>query len=622
MSWKPTLWLLAAVLLAGAFIVVFERGTQPAGLSTPLEAPLLGFEPGNVTSLAINTSNCNAVCMLRNQTWFLTRPVETRADGTCIRQLLEALQRTRRRDTISGALQQQRGLTLESFGLDKPRVRCVVGYDRRQDEIVFGMDVPLGDLIYAQLNGGEDVVAVTREFEKALPGSLDELRDHAVFPATLRQLARIEIKHAGGFIQLASVGGNWRIQQPKDAPADPARVEWLLGRLRELKVEAFGGDTPGADPVAYGMGPDEAAIEVTVWPEGSSDSGVTLTVGKLSQDNPSLFYARISDMGAIGMVAKSALQPLLELRAETLRDRRLCDANPAQVATLTILDAEKKLVAERLAAGGWAITEPIRGTADAKVVGSLLKELCALRGDELPGAEITNAAMRVTQEAMVRVTIAEAQAPRPDSLTNALPSVDTTVKRKWTYWIGTNTTRGARLILRQEDQMVFKVQTADLTRLFQWEATPETGSTADPLRYMDRRVFDLEADNVRRLTLTKAGREETVVKNAGGNWSVDSPPGTHVADGAVAALLGLAGDLKAVRIESVASTNLTSYGFDEASPRLTFGLTGTGGIQKTILLGGTDQRQGVYAMVQGRDVVFVLPRNVAEALTHSLVTSP
>lgn len=620
MTWKPVIWLSAVVGLVVVFIVVFEHGTQPVGLSAPLDAPMLGFEPDNVTSLALTVSNFSAVCVRRDQTWFLTHPVETRANGARIKKLLDALHRTRRREAISPEMQRLRRLSPGSFGLEQPRAQCVVGYDRKQDEIAIGQEAPLGDLVYVRLNGGVDVLAVTREFDSALPSRLDELRDRAVFPPSLRMTARIEIKHAGGFIQLALVGGEWRIQQPREARADPVAVEWLLGYLRELRVEAFGGDVPVADPVAYGLGPDEAALAVTVWPEGVAD-GVTLTVGKAAQGNPSLFYARISDMGAIGMVGKAVL-PLLDLKAEALRDRRLCDAEPARITSLTLLDGDRKLVMERRVEEGWVITEPLRSLADSRAVGSLLKSVCALRGDEPAEGTRSNLAERIAQEAVVKLTMAEGPLGRAEAGTNATPAVEAEAGRKWSYWVGTNTVATSRLVLRQEDQKVFRVSAADLLRAWEAGAPRDSVSLADPLRYMDRRVFDLDVDHVRRVTLAKDGRAETVVRDGDGNWSVDSPPGTKISEAAVTALLSRAGDLAAVRIESVAATNAGQYGFDETSPRLTFGLTGSGGIQKTIFLGGPDRRQGVYAMVQGRDVVFVLPRAVAEELTRSLLAAP
>ena len=52
---------------------------------------------------------------------------------------------------------------------------------------------------------------------------------------------------------------------------------------------------------------------------------------------------------------------------------------------------------------------------------------------------------------------------------------------------------------------------------------------------------------------------------------------------------------------------------------MTFGLTGASGIQKTVLLGGPCGTNGVYSMIQGQDVVFVLKQEMAQALSRPLV---
>jgi hypothetical protein len=619
MSWKPIGWLLALIALTGGFIAVFEQGTRTVGLVAPLDAPLLTFEKGTVTGLTMSVSNLDVACTLRGQTWFMTRPVETRADAARIRQLLDALHRTRRREVLSPSLRQQRGLSMESFGLDHPRARCVVGVGQRQDEIVFGSEAPLGDLVYARLNGADDVLALTRDFEQALPASVDEMRDRSVFPAAVASASRIEIKHAGGFVQLALRGGEWRIQQPRDARADTVVVEWLLKLLKGLRVEGFGSPILGADPVAYGLGPDDAVLQVSVWPIGAAE-GITLWLGKLKQTTPAVFYARISDSGIVCLVGDAVL-PLIGLKAETLRDRRLCDANPALLTSVTLFDRDQKLVLEHPSAEGWVITEPIRSRAESRAVGTFLKTVCGWKGEEVTGEAATNAASQTAREALIRLSLSEAPVGRSDAVTNGNGGGEALHKR-WTYLVGTNVESNTCMVVRQEDQAVFRMAVADLTRTFKWRDSDNRVNLADPLGYMDRRVLDGVAEHVRRLTLTQGGREETLVKDATGNWTVDSPPGGQMAEGAVPALLGLVSDLQAVRVESVAATNTVRYGFDEMSPRLTFGLTGMGGIQKTILLGGADAHEGVYAMVQGQDVVFVLPKQVAEVLTRSLVMSP
>ena len=619
MSWKPTLWLLAAVFLSALFIVVFEKGTQRVGRPAQADEPLLGFEPGNVTRIEISTPAYRGELALRNQRWYLTSPVETRADDARVRRIVDALHRTRRHETIPPGIQAQRGLTMASFGLETPRGRCVLGYARGQDELVLGAEAPLGNLVYLRVNSGADVIGATREVESVFPVSPDELRDGAVFPASVARASRIEIKHAGGFVQLALRGGEWRIQQPRDARADPARVEGLLRTLKGLQVEDYAGETL-ADPVAYGLGPDEAAVQVTVWPEGEPE-GLTLTLGKAKQDKPSLVYARISDMAAICSVSKEVL-PRLTLNAEGLRDRRLCDADPAAISAITVQDGERKLVLERLTGDGWVITEPIRSRADLPVVGAFLKNLCALQGDALTGEAGTNAAVRLMKEAKLRVSLSEKRTSSPVAITNGSAVADAGPGRGWSFLVGSDSAGGSGLVYHEAVQTVFRVRPADLEKMFQRGDTLAQGNGADPLLYMDRGVLDLDGGNVRRLTVAKLGREETLMMDAGGNWNVDSPPGARLIEGAAPALLALGTALQAVRIESISATNSVRYGIDETSPRVTFGLTGTGGIQKTILLGGDDGHNGVYAMVQGQDVVFVLRRTVAEALTRSLVAAP
>ena len=58
---------------------------------------------------------------------------------------------------------------------------------------------------------------------------------------------------------------------------------------------------------------------------------------------------------------------------------------------------------------------------------------------------------------------------------------------------------------------------------------------------------------------------------------------------------------------------------DRPALTLTLGLTGERGIQKSIAMGFRAETDGIFAMVQGQDVVFVLDRKLVEMLTRDLV---
>ena len=52
---------------------------------------------------------------------------------------------------------------------------------------------------------------------------------------------------------------------------------------------------------------------------------------------------------------------------------------------------------------------------------------------------------------------------------------------------------------------------------------------------------------------------------------------------------------------------------------LTFGLRGEIGIQKSILIGAPSGTNGVYSMIQGQDMVFVLPKTTVDILTNDFL---
>ena len=77
--------------------------------------------------------------------------------------------------------------------------------------------------------------------------------------------------------------------------------------------------------------------------------------------------------------------------------------------------------------------------------------------------------------------------------------------------------------------------------------------------------------------------------------------------------------LPVLRFERLDAVRRAAAGFDNPVLRLSIGLAGASGIEKTLLVGG-ETAGGVYAAVQGQDSVAVIPAAAAEALHRSLVT--
>ncbi len=131
----------------------------------------------------------------------------------------------------------------------------------------------------------------------------------------------------------------------------------------------------------------------------------------------------------------------------------------------------------------------------------------------------------------------------------------------------------------------------------------------------------LAPSTVQTITLSKGDEEQTVRKDESGVWRLVLPAAGHVEADAVQGVLGAVANLKAMRLEGQARDGLASYGLDPPSMKLTMGVSSAQGIRKTLMIGFLAGTDGVYAMVQGQDMIFVLPRDLVGLLGRNLVAA-
>ncbi len=613
MSWRPAVWLAAAASLMALFMVVFEQRQPAPARRLALDDAAIAVDPAVIAALTVADGTSVVSCVQRERRWYVTRPAATRASEQVIRNVLRAVSATRIHERITPQQVRARDLTPASYGLERPRLTVGVTAAGQVHTLAFGDEAPVGNLVFAQVNGDPDVLAVTRDVIDGVPKRAAGWEASAVMPETLLSASRLEIKQPGGFVQLALKDGTWRLQQPRSVKADDTVVERLLQGLHQLQVESTGPAVTGVDLVAYGLGPDDNPLQVTVGSEGDNDA-VTLMLGKPVQETPGLVYARVSDMASLCRVSQGVV-PLLSVRAEDVRDRRLCAVRPGDIAAVRLQDEDHRVELQRTK-GGWRIEDPVRGRADLAAVGQFLKAFCGLESLGFPEPVSTNsAAVAAIAATGCRVVLSDRPFAPPG--TNGAAAARTT--GVWTYRFPAASTGNIVEVTCNEERAVYRVRAADVARLIAHEDAGVRRSFTDPLAYLDRAVLELKPASIRRMTLAYRGREEAVVRDAAGNWTAESPPESRVVPDAVAGILQSVAPLRAARVETLSATNLTVFGLDESATRLTFTLSDDAGLQKTLIISTNGAASGVYGAVQGQDAVFVIPRDMAARLTRSMV---
>jgi len=621
-----------AVCLTGLLILLFERTPQGRRTRPEGAARVFAIEPGSATFLALRRGDLRIECRRVDGRWRIEWPIAARADRGRIERVIATLESLEKRETITPEQRRTRSLGLSDYGLAAPAATVVLGQNDRRRELCIGKQAPFGDLLYVRFSGSEDIMATDPALLEVLQGSLASFRDRTLLPGEGLRTSRMEIhSRKGGFLQLARQAGGWMLQQPVQARADDNGVVAMLDTLFSAEIQEFvwdprlslaADDVPAADGAesgasrvdVYELAPDNAAARVKVW-TGGSDVGRELLIGKETAPDAGTRYARLADEESIYTVS-SALMRTFDVSAGDLRDKRIFPFKPAEIGRLRLQRGDRFVALQRGGAAGWTIVRPIQADADEEVMADVVAALLRLTVARFPETAPTNLAAigLAPPGAEVRLgkrPVAEPSA-QPDETDN-VPPPDRTDAYDAVLLLSVRTNGHARTwAMMREDGAPFEMAAEDVRAML------PGGLSVDPYVYRDRTVLSLSPAAIQRITLRRGAAEQTVERDGKGGWG--SADATQRADAAVIdEILFRAAHLRAQRIQGGGGEKLADYGLHDAAAILTLGLRGEGGIKKSILFGARAAPDGVYAMVQGQDVVYVLSRSLVDVLTSPLV---
>jgi hypothetical protein len=626
MTLKTTLRLLGAIAIAAVLLWILQD-EAPTGVQ---RAALFGrLDIEKLTTLRIvrdeEEQGWNAEFERREGRWYLVQPIESRADGAEIDRLVTVLESLEAGETITVLDRRQRELTLDDFELEFPRVSFELRSQDQSWSLGVGRTSPLGDSVYVRLGESEDVLAVGTNLLEVIPEGLEALRDRTVLSGAPSDVVRLEVERGGGsFLRLVKADDRWDIQQPIQARADTASIEEILEELFSVQIVDFVRDfataasvegTPSEDRAAFGLGEGEgeASVRITVWQNGD-EAGQVVTVGDASSAEGVARYASLGGQRTVFTVPSAVFDSVIQLGVHQLRDHLAYALDPTSISGVTLAEGEYKLALARID-DGWQVVEPVQWMADRDLVDRVVQRIAALEVSQYEIDSATNMADVGLAPGILTIDLA---------LTNrgasAVPSPDPPP----TLHIGKQIEESDNAYARFDgDAQVCAIDVSSLWPLVTSTRDETTQRFADPLHYFDRVMLALDPTSVRGLQLNKEeGVEQSVGRDDENTWRAQIPLDGTVQQEAVDDILIALAELRALRIEAQDPENLAVYGLDDSPLVLTVGLTETAGIQRKLILGFRSCGDGIFAMLQGQDVVFVLPVELAAKVGSDLVAPP
>lgn len=608
---------MVAVCVIGALLMVLNERDRDIEDERYGQDPLLQIDMKSVVSLLISNEAVTVSCIKKGDDWFINAPIRCRADSGKIDYILSGMAKLTRQETISVEQRERRGLDLADYGLVDPRARLTLRHGLGEHTLLVGHDSPLGDQTYIKVAEDPEVIAIAKGILRFVPSKVDELRDRLLFHGSPDRTVRIDMHREGkSYVRLVRTEGEWEMHEPVKALADEGNVNRLLDDLYSLRIQSFVWDPEDAGleqprVESLWLAPDEAEARIEIWLEGQ-DQGRELIIGKLDDEDSSGTHVKLTELEFIYSVNPKALG-FLAVDVDDLRDRAIIRMTAADIGYLSLSRGEEELVVSRDGEGAWLIEAPVRWKADQVTVDRLVVQLTQWRASSfIDGAETTNTLAAFAPPYCV-LQLGHAQPAVPDDnagdegepppMVNDADSVTVSIG----MWDPTG------------DHAPIRIEGDHGIRLVSLDAIQFPGENpADPLAYRQKTVLSLPPSAVKLISLEQEGQARTVRKNEIGEWITES--GTNVVDReSIDDVLFTVSNLRALRIESQDPEEFAAFGLVPAVMAVTLGLSGEAGIQKTILIGFRSRTDGIYAMIQGQDIAFVLPTEIVDLLTKRFV---
>ncbi len=606
MRYRTTLALMMLVCLGGLLIWILEWRSGPAEIRRVRGAGVFSMEPERLTYVSFYRDSVFIECVNEEGQWFVNRPVRDRADNSAIDRIISVISMLPVLETVTIEERRARDLSADDYGLTSPRAWVVLGDGNKRRKLSIGGDSPLRDAVYVRMDGEDDIVATSTNVLASVIRSADEIRDRWLFRGAPSYVTRFEIKpNDKPMLSLAREGSEWIIRKPALARADWLKVSGLLDSLFSVRIRQFVLESM-SDPAGYGVGEDESVLWVGVW-QGNDKDGEIVLFGKPADAQREMLYAHRKGSSSIYAVDKRRVD-MLGVSAVELRDSRLYFMAADRARSVQLEEGDNVLRFDSDDGNKWKIVKPHQWPADGRAVTDLLDRLNSVRISAFVDAAETNLQV-FGLDTPSRIVRMWDHIPEPGDATQTVDHIVASATR---------IERTLRISEARPGRDFVFARFDDNPQVYRISAAAALTLDMNPLKYRDQEVLALDPSVVRSITLKKEDFEESVERDPSGIWLPVSLSAAEADRDVIDAILEEVSSLSAARFECSGARNLAVYRLDPPLVSLSFGLTGEGGVSKVLLIGADSEDLGVYAMLQGRDVVFVLEKEKAALFLRGL----
>ena len=328
--------IIAAGILAALLGLLYwsnrhKPGENIQASATPAEpAPkILTLNEADITKIELKKKGGEQIVLAKDSggKWQITAPKSLGVDQSAVSGVLSTVS-----SLNSERLVEEKGTNLRQYGLNEPVLQVeVTDKNNTTHKLLVGDDTPTGSGAYIRLDGDSRVFTIASFTKTSIDKHLNDLRDKRLITFDADKISRLELIAKQEDIEFGRDKDQWQILKPKPLRADGTKVDELVRKLADAKMDVTESTDPTKAASAFASGSAIATATVT------TDAGTQQI--KVRKDKEE-YYAKSSVADGVFKIT-SDLGQALDKKLDDFRNKKVFDFGLNDPGKIEIHDGAK-----------------------------------------------------------------------------------------------------------------------------------------------------------------------------------------------------------------------------------------------------------------------------------------
>ncbi len=614
MKFRTTIILLIIAAIGAAYIFLYDRKQyRTEEWVQRQQMALPDYKIGQINKIELKKETGSIVLeSTDNVRWRMLQPLQLRADGAEVKDILSQFEFLRKVGTIKES--ETANFSLGNYGLDKPQI--IVNLWMKESAILKGTEVTTGaeskytinigdrlaagqNTVYINIEGSNDVIVVAAKFLEKIDKGIIDLRNKWAFEYDIDAVERIRIQSGSKEpIVCSRADQHWWVTQPVSDRGDTARIRDILSELKNLKIAKADYVSDKEEDIAR-HGLDEPRLTISI---GSTEGDAqSLLLGHGLDDK---IYAKRDDESSIFFVHDIVLSDL-DLEGNDLRDKQLLRFDSIGTYGIEKVELEypdTTLTMIKTEQYDWMITSPTEILADRDTIRKFVEKIKDLQIQLYEDDSGKNFDKYGLDDSSIGVSVFRKIGEGE------------TVK----FMIGDSDPDGGLCYVRKDgEDAVYSVPTDEFYDV----------AKAGFVAFRDKLVLEFPKESAQEIAIDRDGKTFVCKKNEDGHilkWNMTSPVNMEADINSVNQVVWNLSFLVVSKIISLSAEDLGVYGLDSPVLKVSVTYEDSGSVSgdiekgdltrpkervtKTLLVGGKlepeNEKSNYYAKFAGEDIIF------------------